>query len=423
MKTLRSRNAIVALVGVFAITIVAIIILTRGSHRPTRTEDPRSMAGDTVTTVAETPAANFSQEEISHQDRSGDRPVLQTGVDLLQKINVQTEEAVFGSLDRKIRTTGQFAMDEQGTHSVALKIDGWVEKLYVDFDGAMVQKGQPILELYSPGLITSQEEYLLALRSAERLGGTSSESDARHLVDAARRRLEYWDLSAEQIRHLEEINAPSRTLTFYAPASGEVMNKSVTSGQFIKAGQSLFNIVDVSKIWLIVDVYEQDVPWVKIGTDAVIELPSQPGQRFHGKVDYVFHMMNNELRTARARIVLPGRHGGPFKPGMFATATLEIAATSPTIVVPENALIRTGQREMVLVALGDGKFMPKYVVAGYSADNKTQILEGLEKGDEVVTRAQFLIDSEAQIRGVISAIDTSAAGSPPESSITKHAQH
>ena len=368
------------------------------------TSAPITSAGDT-TRVAETDVAFTPIPQAAFENN-----VLNLDPVTLQKINVRTAPVAIEPLSRAIRTTGRFEMDEQGIHTVSLKIDGWVERLYADFDGAIVQKGQPLLELYSPKLVTTQEEYLLALKNVRRLSGGAAESDARHLLDAARRRLAYWDLSEDQIRRLEETGVPERTLTFYAPAPGEVMRRNVAEGQHIMAGQALMDIVDISRIWLIVDVYEQDLAWVKVGTRARIELPAQPDQVFTGQVDYIYHMMNSELRTARARIVLPGRHGGPLKPGMYATAYLEGQARGPAPVVPEGAVIRTGQRELVLVALGGGRFRPQLVKAGYASDGKVQILSGLEEGEQVVTSAQFLLDSEAQLRGVIASMAADSVG-------------
>ncbi|MFQ5569616.1 MAG: efflux RND transporter periplasmic adaptor subunit [Rhodothermales bacterium] len=368
------------------------------------TPAPVAPAADTLPPV-ETDAAFTPIPQTAFENN-----VLELDPVTLQKINVRTAPVAIEPLSRAIRTTGRFEMDEQGIHTVSLKIDGWVERLYADFDGAIVQKGQPLLELYSPKLVTTQEEYLLALKNVRRLSGGAAESDARHLLDAARRRLAYWDLSEDQIRRLEETGVPERTLTFYAPAPGEVMRRNVAEGQHITAGQALMDIVDISRIWLIVDVYEQDLPWVKVGTRARVELPAQPDQVFTGRVDYIYHMMNSELRTARVRIVLPGRHGGPLKPGMYATAYLEGRARGPAPVVPESAVIRTGQRELVLVALGGGRFRPQLVKAGYASGGKVQVLSGLEEGEQVVTSAQFLLDSEAQLRGVIASMAADSVG-------------
>lgn len=319
----------------------------------------------------------------------------------LQNIGVRTAEVPVEPLRRTIRTTGRFEMDEQGMRSVSLKVGGWVEKLYADFEGAIVEKGQPLLELYSPELVSTQEEYLLALRNARRTGDTP---DARRLLDAARRRLAYWDLTEAQIDRLEEAGAPRRTITFYAPSSGEVMHKNVTAGQRIEPGQTLMQIADITKVWLIADVYEQDLPWIDVGTPVRVKLVADPGQTYTGRVDHIYHMMDAGARTARARIELPGGHHTLLKPGAYATVYLEGRESEPAPVVPEEAVVSSGEEDFVVRALGGGRFQPVPVQTGLQASGRVQILRGLEGGEEVVTSAQFLIDSEARLQSSIGAM-------------------
>ena len=322
----------------------------------------------------------------------------------IQNIGVRTAPVTVESLNRTIRTTGRFEMDEQGAYTVSLKVGGWVETLHVDYEGAIARLGEPLLELYSPELVSAQEEYLLALRNARRLAGGPAAQDARRLLDAARRRLLYWDLTDEQIGRLEATAEPFRTLTFYAPAAGEVMNKNVVAGQRVAAGQALMDIVDISKIWLIADVYEQDMGWIKEGTPARIELPYQPGETWTGRVDHIYLMMNLEARSARARIVLPAGRQSPLKPGMYATVYLEGEATEPSPVVPEEAVIRTGEQALVILSLGGGRFQPREIQTGIQAEGMVQVLAGLAEDDLIVTSAQFLIDSEARLKGAVGAM-------------------
>lgn len=322
----------------------------------------------------------------------------------LQNIGVRTAEVAVEPLGRRIRTTGHFMMDEEGEHTVALKVGGWVEKLYADYDGQIIEKGESLLELYSPELVATQEEYLLAFRNVQRLDGTSGAADAKRLLEAARRRLAYWDLTDAQIEQLEQRGKPRRTVTFYAPASGEVMHKQVREGQHISAGQALMDIVDISKVWLIVDVYEQDLPWISVGTPARIQLASEPGKTYRGQISHIYHMLNEETRSARARIELPGGHRTLLKPGAYATVYLQGEQTAPTPVVPSESVVRTGDEELVVMALGEGRFRPQPVVAGRASDGKTQILEGLHGGEQIVTSAQFLIDSEAKLSSALDAM-------------------
>ena len=329
----------------------------------------------------------------------------------IQNMGVRTTEVETAALGREIQTTGRFKMNEQGMEVVSLKVGGWVETLYADYEGDIVKKGQPLLELYSPELVSTQQEYLLALRNVRRLEGGPAAENAQRLLSSARRRLAYWDLTAAQIERLEETREPKRTMTFYAPASGEVMHKSVTEGQRIRSGQTLMHIADVSEVWLIVDIYEQDLSWVEVGTPARIELVSTPGKTYRGKIDEIYHMMDAETRTARARIELPGGHNTPLKPGAYATVYLEGERAEPAPVVPAEAVVSGGEREVVIEALGDGRFHPVPVRTGVQSRGRVQILSGLDGGEEIVTSAQFLIDSEARLQSALGAMTAGNAGS------------
>ena len=336
---------------------------------------------------------------------------------MMQNIGVRTARVEIAPLNRMVRTSGRFEMDEQGARTVTLKISGWVEKLYADFEGAMVREGEPLLELYSPALVTTQEEYLLAVRHARTMAASTlpeAHADAERLLAAARRRLAYWDLTDEQIRALEATGVPQRTVTFYAPATGEVMAKDVTEGDHVEAGKPLMQIFDLRTIWLIADVYEKDFPWIKVGTPARVELPYAPGLTYAGKVDYIYHMMAEETRTVRARIALPGGHHTPLKPGMYATIFLQGIPTPPGPVVPEEAVLMTGEHALVILALGDGRFRPVEVRTGVQSGGMIQILDGLRGGETVVISAQFLIDSEARLKSAVGAM----LGGPAETSNT-----
>ncbi len=319
----------------------------------------------------------------------------------LQNIGVRTVPVVVESLPREIRTTGRFVMDEQGERIVTMKVGGWIEKLYADFDGMRIGAGDPLLELFSPELVSTQEEYLLAFRNMVRLEGTEAAEDGQRLLDAARRRLAYWDISEGQISKLQETGEPQRTVLFRSPWSGEIMRKQVAEGEHVEAGQTLMDIVDISRNWLIVDVYERDLPWVRTGMPARIELPYDPGTIYGGRVEYLYHMLDATTRSAKARILMPGGHLAPIKPGMYATVYLTSSAAAPAPIVPEEALIRTGEEEWVILALGGGRFRPVRVQAGLASNDRVQILDGLQGGEQVVAGAQFLIDSEARLRGAL----------------------
>lgn len=349
---------------------------------------------------SETRAASPNALPVAVQ--SAGNNVITINKEMIQKIGVRTARATEERLEHTVRTTGRFVMDEKSVHAVSLKVNGWVEKLWADYNGKIVEAGDKLLDLYSPELVTTQEEYLLALRNVRRLegGGERAREDADHLLNAVRWRLSYWDLTDDQVRRLEETEMPQRTLTFYATTSGEVMNKNVAEGQYVPAGQTIMEITDISNVWLIVDVHEKDLPWVKPRASARIELVSQPGKEYVGHVEFIYHMMDAQMRTAKARIVLPGGHGSLLKPGAYATAYLKGSRQAPALVIPEEAVIRTGERRLVIKSLGEGRFSLQHVRTGLSSNGKVQILEGLQEGDEIVSSAQFMIDSEARLLGL-----------------------
>lgn len=415
--------AVVALVLLAGAAVLAFAVLRNDTDAPAAVHPPEPAAPADRTGLA---AADLNGDGIVYQsgmhphivrDEPGQCPIC--GMDLMpvrvdgqeagvvsidpvtmQNIGVRTARVTVEALGRSVRTTGRFEANEQGLTAVSPKVGGWVERLYVDYEGARVRKGQPLLTIYSPELVSTQEEYLLALRHAERLGGTP---DAQRLVEAARRRLAYWDVSEAQIEQLRQTGQPQKTLTLYAPASGTVTKKSVVEGQQIMPGMTLMELADLSRLWLMVDVYEQDLAWVKPGTAAQIELPYSPGQVASGRIDYLYDTLDPMTRTVKARITLPNP-GLALKPGMYATVTLQGEQAEPVPVVPEEALIRTGTGGVVVVALGDGRFRPVEVVPGVSAGGRVQILQGLAGGEEVVTSAQFLIDSEARLKSAVGAM-------------------
>ena len=327
-----------------------------------------------------------------------------------QTMGVRTTRVGVHALDRQVRTTGRFALPDDARHAVAPKVDGWVERLHVAYEGARVRRGDPLMDVYSPALVAAQEEYLLARRHADQQAGTDGAEDARRLLRAAERRLAYWDVTDAQRARLRQTGEPTKTLTFYAPASGTVTAKHVTEGQEMRAGTTVLEITDLGRLWLMVDVYEQDLAWVRPGAAATVMLPYQPGPPLAGRIDYVYDTLDPATRTVRARLVVPNADGA-LRPGMYATAILRGHPTPPTPVVPTDAVIRSEGRDVVVEALGEGRFRPRAVETGLEADGHVQITSGLVGGERVVTRAQFLIDSEARLSNALGAM--SGGDAPP----------
>ncbi|MEM1125896.1 MAG: efflux RND transporter periplasmic adaptor subunit [Bacteroidota bacterium] len=333
----------------------------------------------------------------------GEAGTVQIDPVVQQNMGVRTAPVERRAIQRTLRTTGTFADNARTRRAVSPKVSGWVERLDVDAVGDRVEAGTPLLALYSPELVASQEEYLLALRNRALLG----EEDGLRLVEAARRRLALFDISDEQLDRLEATGLVQRTLTLHSPSRGTVLALHAVEGARISAGQTLFELADLSQLWLQVDVPEQELGWVRPGLAVTVQLDHQPGPSLTGRVDYVYDTIDPATRTGTARVVVANR-GRRLKPGMYATATLQSAPSPVHPTVPTEAVIRTGDEAVVLLAEGDGRFRPQTVTLGPEGDGLVQVLAGLTGDEVVVTSAQFLIDSEARLADALSAL-----ASPP----------
>ena len=304
-------------------------------------------------------------------------------------------------LDKVIRTVGRIEYDEKRIGTVSPKIGGWIEDLYVDFTGRFVRKGEPLLTIYSPELVSTQEEYLLALKAKQDWSKSpfaEVSEGGNFLAESARRRLKLWDISDAQIKALEESREPQKTLTLYSPFTGYVLEKMINKGQFVDAGMAIYKIADLSTIWVIADIYEYELPLIRLGQAARVRLSYLPGKEFATKIDYIYPALSGESRTARVRLVMPNP-GGSLMPQMFTNIEITIDL-GKRLAVPDAAVIDTGERKIVYVDKGEGNFEPREVVTGLRADKMVEVLQGLKEGDRVASTANFLIDSEAQLRGV-----------------------
>lgn len=323
----------------------------------------------------------------------------------VQNIGVKVEDVTKRKLTRVIRTVGKVQADETKIFSINTKIMGWVEKLYVDYTGKPVRRGEPLLELYSPELVSTQEEYLQALRYQKQLGESSSEEARRggeRLVESARRRLLNWDIPESELNKLEQRGEPKKTMTFYSPVDGYVMEKMVYKGQSVMAGMELFRVADLSTVWVLGDIYQYELPWVKMGDKVAIELSYLPGRKFQGRVTYLYPMLNMETKTARVRVEVRNTRSLEFKPEMFATVQIASPISVSAVAVPDQAIIRSGERDIAVIALGGGYFDPREVKLGVTAEGYVQILDGIKEGEKIVVSSQFLIDSESNLKAAIS---------------------
>jgi RND family efflux transporter MFP subunit len=319
----------------------------------------------------------------------------------MQNMGVRLGKVQRKPLVKNIRAYGNVTYDETKIYTVNTKFNGWIEKLHVNFEGDKVKKGQPLFDIYSPDLVSAQEEYLLALQQQSSLSNSSYPSireGAQRLLEASRTRLRYWDLTEEQIEELAKEKKVRKTLTVYSPTNGVVTKKNAFEGHYVKEGTEQYEIVDLSKVWVDVDIYEYELPWVRQGMPAEMNLAYLPGKSFHGKVLYIYPYLEAKTRTAKLRLEF-SNPDYELKPDMYANINLKSTIAKDTLVIPQEAVIDSGVRQIVFVAEGGGKFRAREVKIGLEGnDNDYQVLAGLKEGEEIVLSAQFMLDSESQLR-------------------------
>lgn len=320
-----------------------------------------------------------------------------------QNMGVRFEPVSYRNLQRTIGTVGIVGYEEPKQYSVNSKIDGWIEKLHVNETGKFVKKGDPLLEIYSPELVAAQEEFLLALRNSRTLQNsaiTEISAGAKRLADSARKRLLYWDITDKQIKELERSGETKKALVLYAPYDGVITEKKGTQGMFTKAGMELFQISDISRVWVYADIYEYELPWVSEGQAAQIELPYS-GTFLSGTVSTIYPYVDKKTRTIKARIDLDNP-GFDLKPDMYVKVRLQGQTVQNVMTIPVEAVLYSGEKQRVFVALGAGKFEPRQVKLGLQGeDGFIEVIQGLFADESVVTSAQFMFDSESTLREAI----------------------
>ncbi len=324
-------------------------------------------------------------------------------LDKVQLLGVRSEPAELRELQRIIQAVGTIQANERLLYTVAPRFEGWIEKLYVNTTGQSVSRGQPLMEVYSPDLATAQEEYLIALRGASNLSDGNPEAQAvmQRLAEDSLRRLRNWEISDKELEALQQDGKPSRLLVYRSAASGVVLRKPSVQGMRFMPGEVLFEIADLSSVWVLVDVSEQDVGLVHLGQEATLNIVAYPGKAFSGKVVFLYPTIDTETRTAKVRIEL-ANPGGLLKPAMFANVELVSGhARGKVLAVPESAVLDSGARQVVLVRRGEGLFEPRTVKLGMRADGYIEVMEGLQAGEQVVVRANFLIDAESNLKAAL----------------------
>ncbi|OGA37343.1 MAG: efflux transporter periplasmic adaptor subunit [Betaproteobacteria bacterium RIFCSPLOWO2_12_FULL_62_13b] len=355
---------------------------------------------------------------------------VKIGIDKVQKLGVKTEAAGLRELTRTVRAVGTVQLDERQVYTVAPKFEGWIERLHVNTTGQYVKQGDALMEVYSPDLVTAQQEYIIAWKGVESVKDGSPEIQAsmRQLVAGALQRMSNWDISEQELQRLQKEGAATRTIILRSPVSGVVLEKPALKGMRFMPGEALYRISDLTSLWLLADIFEQDLALVRQGQQAKIMVNAYPGKVFAGRVAFVYPTVTPETRTAKLRIELANA-GGLLKPAMYAN--VELAAGGPkakTLAVPDSAVLDSGTRQIVLVQRGEGLFEPRSVKLGMYADGYVEVLEGVKAGDNVVVSANFLIDSESNLKAALSTFgaparsDVKSAAAPGASPPTHNAQ-
>ena len=355
------------------------------------------------------------------------------GIEKVQKLGVKSEAATLRMLDRTVRAVGKIEINERHNYTIAPKFEGWVERLYVNTSGQPVSKGQPLFEVYSPELISALREYALASQGESSLkdAGEEAKRSMSQLAAASLARLKNWGVADEQIR--EFTNAyekllsghpkDKRNLTFYAPVTGIVLEKKAVQGMRFMPGEVLYQIADLSSVWIQAEVAEQDIGLVKAGSVARVNIAAYPDKHFKGKVDFISPTLDTATRTVQVRVELANPNG-LLKPAMFANVELAAEHGGKVLTVPVSAVIDSGTRKIVLVQLAEGHFEPRTVKLGGRSDNYVEVLEGIAEGEQVVTSALFLIDAESNLKAALNGMGGQAepdGNAPPaEVSQSKH---
>jgi membrane fusion protein, copper/silver efflux system len=330
-------------------------------------------------------------------------PELKISLDRVQKLGVKTETVARGEFSRVVRAVGTVQVNERLEQTIAPKFEGWIQRLLVSTTGESVRRGQPLMEVYSPELVTAQQEYVIALRGREMLKEASPDLQANmnSLAENSLQRLRNWDISEEELQRLQQEGKPRNSITFRSPVDGVVMAKPSVQGMRFMPGEPLYKIADLSSLWLIAEVFEQDLAMVAPGQEALIRVNAYPDRAFRGRVTFVYPTVTPETRTARVRIELanPARL---LKPDMYASVEVTVRqGGEKRLTISESAVLDSGTRQLVLVQRGEGLFEPREVKLGARGDGQVEVLEGLKLGETVVVSANFLIDAESNLKAAV----------------------
>ena len=366
---------------------------------PTPKKDPMGM--DYIAVYAGEDSGEASTADAPNQVR--------ISTEKIQKLGVRVETAALRSLETMVRAVGRVEPDEQRLFTIAPKFEGYVERLQVNVTGQAVRKGQPLFEAYSPELVSAQREYAIAAQGLQAMqdAGKDAQSGMKQLAESSLLRLKNWDISDEQLLLLAKTGEAKRTLSFRSPVAGIVTEKKAVQGMRFMPGDPLYQVADLSTVWVIADVFEQDIGRVKKGAKARIKINAYPDKVFEGRISYVYPTLKAETRTVAVRVELANPNG-LLKPAMFAQVELAVGGAEKLLTVPDSAVIDSGTRRIVLVQLAQGRFEPREVKLGAFGDSYVEVLDGIKAGEQVVVAANFLIDAESNLKAAIGGLSGSA---------------
>ncbi len=409
------KRIIFVIVGIAAVALTALAyLLTTNTSSPAKktvSAAPASVQsmpgmdmGQPQAQQAAPPAQPQQQAQGAQQEEEAS--TVEIPPEKQQLIGVKTVVAEVKSLGKIIRTVGMVTYDERMLATVNTKFEGWIEKLHVDYTGKYVRKGEPLAEIYSPELLATQQEFINLLKWNKEGSsvknhdvGLMLSKDAQAIIAGARQRLRLWDISDAQIDRIEQTGKPVRTLTIYSPVSGYVVQKAAIKGMRVMPGEKLFDIADLSTVWILSDIFEYELPLIKVGDKATISLSYFPGKEFSSTIDYVYPAIAGDTRAAKVRFTVPNP-GNKLKPQMYTNVEVKINLGNK-LIIPDDAVLDSGKRQLVYVDKGEGNFEPREVSVGMRSGGMVEITKGLKAGERVASAANFLIDSEAKLKGIV----------------------
>ena len=371
----------------------------------------------------------YEGEDDAADSGAGGAKQIRISTEKIQKLGVRTEVASLRALGRTVRAAGRVEVDERRMYAISPKFEGYVERLHVNVTGQPVVKGQPLFEVYSPELVSAQREYLIAMQGVQAMSqaGSGALNGMKQLAESSLARLRNWDLPPDQIATLVRTGEAHRTITFRSPVSGIVTEKKALQGMRFMPGEALYQVTDLSSVWVVADVFEQDIGLVKTGAKVSVRITAYPDKIFNGTVTYVYPTLKAETRSVAVRVEL-ANPGQLLKPAMFAQVELAVGGKAEVLTVPDSAVIDSGTRRIVLVQVKEGRFEPREVQLGARSENYVEVREGVRAGEQVVVAANFLIDAESNLKAAIGGFgghaghgsaakpDGTAAAKPPAAS-------